>query len=288
MSFQITTAFVSQFKSNILLLSQQKGSRLRSTVRDDGDVVGEKVFFERVGATVANRRLERHGDTPLTNTAHTRRMGTMYDYEWADLIDKQDRLRMLIEPTSTYALNAGYALGRAIDDEIIAALGGSSYEGHDGTTVTALPNAQKISSSSTGLTIAKLIKAKEILGLANVDMDEQYTLVCQSKQITDMLNSTPVTSADYNTVKALVKGEVNTFMGFNFVVVNRLLTNASSERLVYVYAKSGVGVHVPADIMTRISERSDKSYSTQVYASMTVGAVRVEDAKVIEIACVES
>src|SRR5262245_46947829 len=140
MSQDITIAFVSQFKSNILLLSQQKGSKLRRAVRDDGEVVGEKVFFERVGATQATRRTERHANTPLMNTAHSRRMATLYDYEWADLIDRQDRLRMLISPDSTYATNASYALGRAIDDEIITALGGVSYNGHDGTSEVAFPS----------------------------------------------------------------------------------------------------------------------------------------------------
>jgi hypothetical protein len=287
MSFQITTAFVQQYKSNIIVLSQQKGSKLRSTVRDDGEVVGEKVFFERIGATVAVKRTQRHGDTPLANTAHSRRAATMYDYEWADLIDSQDKLRTLIEPTNTYAINGAYAIGRAFDDEIIAALGGNAYTGKDGTTVSALPAAQKIAAAATGLTLAKLIKAREMFGLSEVDED-MYTIALTSKQMTDLLNTTEVRSADYNAVKALVKGEVNTFMGFNFVKVNRLPVDGASARLVYAYAKSGVGLHVPQDIKTRIGERADKSYATQVYLCASVGATRIEDEKVIEIACVEA
>ncbi len=288
MSFQITTAFVQQFKSNIVLLSQQKGSKLRDTVRDDGEVVGEKVFFERIGATVAVRRTQRHGDTPLANTPHSRRMATMYDYEWADLIDSQDKLRTLIEPTSTYALNGSYAIGRAYDDEIIAALGGNAFTGKDGSTVVALPSAQKIAASASGLTLAKLIKAKEMGGLSEVDESEEWTIAITSKQLSDLLNTTQVTSADYNSVQALVKGSVDTFMGFRFKRVNRLPVDGSGNRLVYAYAKSGVGLHVPSDIKTRIGERADKSYATQVYLCATVGAVRIEDEKVIEIACVES
>src|SRR5688572_3084406 len=118
MSFEITTAFVAQYKGNILLLSQQRGSKLRDTVRDDGDVVGEKVFFDRIGATAAVRRTERHGDTPLVSTPHSRRMATLWDWEWADMIDRQDKVRTLIEPTNTYAINGAYAIGRAMDDEI--------------------------------------------------------------------------------------------------------------------------------------------------------------------------
>ena len=45
----------------------------------------------------------------------------MVDYEYADLIDNQDKIRTLIDPTSSYALAAAYAIGRAMDDEIISA-----------------------------------------------------------------------------------------------------------------------------------------------------------------------
>lgn len=286
MSFEITTAFVQQFKSNIILLSQQKGSKLRGTVRDDGDVVGEKVFFERVGATSAVRRTERHGDTPLVSTPHSRRMASLWDYEWADMIDSQDKLRMLIEPTSTYALNGSYAIGRAFDDDIVVALGGDAFGGKDGSTVIPLPAGQKVAAGGTGLTIDKLIDARQILGLNEVD-DEMFTIVVTQRQISNLLRTTEVTSADYAAVKALVKGDVNTFMGFNFVKMNRLPVNGAAARLIYAYAKSGVGLHVPSDIKTRIGERADKSYSTQVYLSATIGATRIEDEKVVEIACVE-
>jgi hypothetical protein len=288
MSYEIDTAFVQQFKRGIIVLSQQKGSKLRATVRDDGDVVGEKVFFDRIGATTAKKRTERHGDTPLMNTPHSRRMATLYDYEWADFIDRQDKIRTLNEPTNSYAINGGYAMGRSIDDEIIGALGGNAYGGKDGSTAIPLPAAQKIGASATGLTLAKLITAKEMLGLAEVDEEEAITIAITSKQLTNLLNESKIQSNEYNAVKALVDGKVNTYMGFNFIKCNRLPVDAASARLVYAYARSGVGLFVPQDIMTRIDERPDKSYLTQVYLCMTLGATRIEDEKVIEIACVES
>lgn len=286
MSFEITTAFVQQYKSNVIITAQQKGSKLRSFVRDDGEVVGEKVYFDRIGATVAQRRTERHGDTPQISTPHSRRAATMYDYEWADYVDSQDKLRMLSDMTSPYAVNGGYAIGRSFDDEIIAALGADAMTGKDGSVAVALPSSQKIAVAATGLTIAKLIKTKEILGLNEVD-DEQFFIALTAKQRTNLLNTTEVTSADYAAVKALVRGEVDTFMGFRFVLINRLPLDASGDRLLYAWAKSGVGLHVPQDMKTRIGERADKSYLTQVYLCATVGAVRIEDEKVVEIACDE-
>lgn len=286
MSFEITTAFVQQYKANVILLAQQKGSKLRDTVRDDGDVVGEKVYFDRIGATVAVKRTERHGDTPLANTPHSRRAATLFDYEWADLVDSQDKLRMLNDPTSIYAVNGGYAIGRSFDDEIITALGAAAMTGKDGTVSVPLPSGQKIAHGGAGLTLTKLITAKEILGLNEVD-DEEYTIVITSKQLTNLLNTTEIRNADFNSVKALVDGKVDTFMGFKFLKCNRLPVDATPSRLIYAYAKSGVGLHVPQDIKTRIGERADKSYSTQVYLCASVGAIRVEDEKVVEIACNE-
>ncbi len=77
-------------------------------------------------------------------------------------------------------------------------------------------------------------------------------------------------------------------MGFNFIRTERLDTNSSSNRLVLAFAKSGIGLAVGSDIQTRISERADKNYATQVFLSMTIGATRIEDEKVVEIECTES
>lgn len=120
MSTQVTTAFVQQFSSNVQLLSQQRGSLLRGAVSEES-VTGEKAFFDQVGAAAAIKRTSRHGDTPLVETPHSRRMVTMDSYEWADLIDDADKVRMLIDPTSTYAQAAAAAMGRAMDDAIIEA-----------------------------------------------------------------------------------------------------------------------------------------------------------------------
>ena len=42
------------------------------------------------------------------------------------------------------------------------------------------------------------------------------------------------------------------------------------------------------DVTARISERDDKSYSTQVYYCMSVGATRMEEEKVVQIPCHEA
>ena len=282
MSSQITTAFVQQYSNNVQMLSQQKGSLLRNSV-DAETIVGKHAFFEQVGSAVAQKRVSRHSDTPQIDTPHARRRVSMVDYEYADLIDKQDQVRTLIDPTSSYAQAAAFALGRAMDDEIITAISGTAFAGETGSTSVALPAAQKITESGTdGLTIAKLRSAKEKFDSASVDPSIPRYLVVGPKQISDLLGTTQVTSSDFNTIKALANGEINSFLGFNFITSNRL-SIASSKRLCLAFAMDGIKLALGQDIMTRIDERSDKGYATQVYVCMTMGATRLEEEKVVTI-----
>ena len=283
MSTQITTAFVEQYKSNVFHLAQQKGSRLRGAVKSE-TVTGTSHYFERIGATAAQVRTTRHSNTPQIDTPHSRRKVTLADYDWADLIDQEDKVRMLISPQSEYAKAGAYAMGRAMDDAIIAAASGNAFGGVAGATSIALPAGQKIAVGTTSLTVAKLIAAKEILDASDVDPDETKYLVCSAKEITALLGEDKVTSADYNSVKALVAGQVDTFMGFNFIRTERIAASGG-DNLALAFTQSAIGLALGKDISTRISERDDKNYATQVFLSMTIGATRVEDEKVVEIAC---
>jgi len=286
MSVQITTSFVNQFSSNVALLSQQRGSILRSAVSEES-VTGEKAFFDQVGASAAVKRTSRHGDTPLVETPHSRRQVTLDTYEWGDLIDDSDKVRMLIDPTSTYAQAAASAIGRSMDDAIISAATGTAYTGSSGATSTSLPAGQQIAAGSANLTIAKLIEAKKILDLNSVDPSIARHIVVSPDQIESLLGTTQVTSSDFNTVRALTTGEVDTFMGFKFHVSNRL-AKSSNDRTCFAWAESGIKLGVGKDTMARIDERADKSYSTQVFYCATFGATRMEEEMVVSIVCDES
>jgi hypothetical protein len=287
MSTQITTAFVSQFSANVQMLSQQMGSLLRNAV-DVETVNGEKAFFDQVGSAAAVLRTSRHADTPLIDTPHSRRMVTMSDYEYADLIDDQDKVRLLVDPTSTYSRAAAAAMGRAMDDVIISAALGTALTGKDGGTSTSFATStNQIAAGAAGLTLAKLIQAKEILDAGDVDPSIPRYIAVSPKQISNLLNNTTVTSSDYNTVKALAMGEINSFVGFNFIVTNRLGVDGSSARRVIAWAMDGLKLAVGREPTARIDERADKSYATQIYYAMTLGATRMEEKKVVEVLCTE-
>jgi hypothetical protein len=286
MSVNVTTSFVEQYSANVQMLSQQMGSVLRGAV-DVESIKGKNAFFEQIGSVTAQVRTSRHGATPQIDTPHSRRRLNTATYEWADLIDDADKIRMLIDPTSSYAKAAAAAMGRAMDDVIIAAALGTSYTGVSGGTSTALPSGQKIVHGSAGLTVAKLLSAKKILDENDVDPSIKRFCVVSPEQVEDLLNTTEVKSSDYNTVKALAQGDLNSFLGFTFLTSNRLTEDATPDRQVIAFAADGIKLGIGKDITAKISERDDKSYSTQVYYSMDLGATRMEEEKVVEIACEE-
>jgi hypothetical protein len=287
MSQEITTAFVEHYSRNVLELSQQKGSRLRAAVRVE-PVTGKNAYIDRVGAVAARKRSSRHADTPQLDTPHSRRRVSLVDYDWADLIDDTDKVRMLVDPASPYAQAGAWAMGRAMDDEIIAAFTGTAHAGVDGSSAVALPAGQMVAASAAGLTIAKLLAAKEILDGNDVDESISRFLALTSQQVTDLLNTTEVKSSDFNTVKALAQGEIDTFLGFRFIRTERLGLDGSGDRTVVAWAQDGVALALGKSPVARVDERADKNYATQVYYSMAIGATRLEEEKVVAVACVEA
>jgi hypothetical protein len=304
MSFTISTAQVQQFAANLRFLAQQKGSRVRGTHIED-TLEGERRYLEQLAPTAAQKRRARNADSPIMNSQHLRRSIASYDYEWGDLVDREDKARLLIDPESDYAINAGMALMRSWDDEFIAAAFGTAYTGHAGATAVTWPNGDNESTptapagtvvavndwtfgngaGNAGLTISKLISAKTALDAAEVDEDEERTILVGAKQMANLLATTEATSSDYNTVKALVDGTISNYMGFKFRRSQRLLLDGSGYTRVIAYAKSGVGMGITADIWAKTALRADKGFANYVYAAMSIGASRLEEARVVEIKC---
>jgi hypothetical protein len=284
MSSQITTAFVEQYSANIQMLSQQMGSLLRDAVRNES-VVGKDAYFDQIGKVTAVLKTSRHSDTPQIDTPHSRRRVSLADYEFADLIDQQDKVRLLIDPTSSYAKAAAYAMGRAMDDVIIAAALGTANTGVSGGTPVTFPAANIVAANlgGTGMNIEKLASAKQILDAGDVDPSIKRHIIVSPQEIADLLNTTTVTSSDFNTVKALVHGEIDSFMGFKFHVSNRLVDNGAANTQCIAFAEDGILLGIGKDVTARIDERADKSYATQVYYCQTIGATRMEEAKVVSV-----
>lgn len=311
MSVQITEAMVKQYSANVFHLSQQKESRLAPLLRKEKQV-SEAAFYDRIGSVTAQKKTSRHADTTYMDTPHSRRMITLDEYFYADLVDKEDKVKVIQNPESEYAKAASMALGRAMDSVIISAALGNAYSGKDGATPVALANANKVAAfdgtTTTGcrLTIKTLRAVKKLFNKNEV-AGEELVFVWGAEQEDDLLATTEATSSDYNTVKALVSGQIDSFMGFKFVRVELLPTTttsttynattgavgsgggtlASGARRCFAFAKSGMLMAMGQDMKTSIDVLPTKHFSTQVYASMQLGATRLEEVKVVEVLCKE-
>ena len=283
MSTQITTAFVQAFKSGIDHLVQQKGSRLRDAVRVESGITGKSAFFDQLGATTMTQRTTRHADTSYTDTPHARRMVTMADYDVADLIDDPDKVRLLTDPTNDYSQSFANAAGRNIDDVIIAAALGTSKTGETGSGSETWPvTGQQIAHGSEAITKAKVLAAKRILDANEVDDEDRY-FVAAAKDFEDLLALTEVASSDYNSVKALVRGEIDTWLGFKWIRSERISGAGTATHSCFAFQKRALLLAIGKDSTGRVDVMPDKRYSTQVFYSHTVGATRMEGAGIVEV-----
>lgn len=287
-SVDIPVAYVTQFSTNVHLLAEQRYSRLLPAVmREDGQ--GESGAIEITGGIDAPNEInERHGDTPLNSTPQTRRWWFMKDYDVADLIDKQDRVKMLIQLDSIYTMRHAGTMGRGMDDAIINALYATAVTGHTGSGTTAFPTStQQLASGSTGLTIDKLNRAKEILDHNEVDEFYPRFFAATSRQMRELLEDDKVTSQDFNTVKALVNGQIDTFLGFKFIRTERLIST-SSVRNCFAWAQPAIRFINGMAPNTTASPRPDKRYAQQIYTCGSWTALRTEDAMVVSVLCSEA
>lgn len=286
MSQTYTTAFIQQYQDNMMLLFQQGVSQFRGKVREQA-AKGTRTYFDFLGPTSMFARPGRHAPTQYVDSQHSRRYGNMSDWVWADLVDDVDTIRALIEPTSAYVQNAAMAGNRKIDELIVAAMDASANTGVDGSTPVAFPTStNQIVDGGTGMTVSKFRTLKLTMDTAEVDPGSRNFAISPTG-IQDLLEDPQVTSADFNTVQALVQGTLNTYMGFDIFQTNRLDV-AANIRKCWGWHTMSMGLLVGQNPMSRISEMPDLNYSTQVYFKLTMGAVRLIDEGVYQVDIDES
>lgn len=310
MSFQITESFVKEFSDNVVMLSQQRGTRLRPYVRQES-IKGKSKAFDRIGAVEMVQKTGRHSNTPQIDTPHSRRWCFLADWEWADLIDDLDKVRILNEPTSEYVMAAMWAAGRKMDDYILAAADATITTGEEADGSVSLPDTQKVcafdSNGLSDLNVDTLRYIKRKFDANEVDEQLERHIACTSNQIFAMLGEDRMTSSDYAQVKALSEGKIDTFMGFKFHRLERVLkqttalsgnaatgaVNSGSDSLlnarkVVAWAKPGIILGIGQDVKSDIGVRRDKSLATQAYISMAIGSTRMEEEQVVVAYCTEA
>jgi hypothetical protein len=295
----IPAHFVTEYATNWEHLAQQKLAKTRECVTVD-TVQGKEKKYNQMAPSEMDAVSVRAGDTRISDTDLPARWLRPYPLDKAFLFDEWDEtfLGAVVLPQSDSVQNHAMAYNRAVDRTVISAALNVAYTGEIGVDPTPLPAGQTIAvnfvetgtAANTGLTIGKLRQAKFLLDNADVDDEDPRYVAITAKSLQDLLRTTEMTSADYNTVRALVDGKVNTFLGFEFKrISNKILPidTVADVRTCVAWAKSGIKI-TDSGRQVHIDVRPDKSHALQIRTVAALGGTRMEEVKVVAILCDES
>lgn len=287
MAATINTAFISQFSDNLHHLVEQRGSKLRASVKVEM-AKGEKHFFDRLGSFEASEITSRLETTNLIDPAHSRRMASLIRYDASTYLDDIDKLKMLVDPTSDYAIKLARAHGRKLDDVILDAMLGTAATGAAGAGSQAFDTSnQQIAHGSAGFTVAKFNQALRILEANDVDVDDvKLYLAIGALAVEDLLADTTnqITSFDFQDGKVLSDGKLPSFRGVNIIRTQRIPdeTAATTYRGL-LYTEDTMKVAIASDIEVKTAERADLNFAQQISTYMMYGAVRMEETTVVDV-----
>jgi len=263
MATQISTAFIKQFEAEVHMAYQRMGSKLRNTVRQSNNVVGNQARFQKVGKGAASTK-SRHGQVNTMEVAHSTVDVTLADFYAADYVDTLDELKTNIDERQVLATSAAAALGRKMDQLIIDVLDGGS-------------NSANIAHGSAGLTLAKALTVYETFGEADVPDDGQRYFVVSPAGWADLLQLDQFSRAEYVGEADLPFAGGMTakkWLGFTFFTHSGL-TLASADRDCHAYHSSALGLATGSDVRTEINYVPEK-VSNLITSYFSAGAVEID------------
>ena len=277
MAVGISNAFVQLFDAEVKQ-AYQSSRALAGLTRERANVEGNQVKFPKIGKGTATVRVPQTDVTPL-NVTYSQVTATMSDYiaaEYSDIFSQQkvnfDERRELVQVV-------GNAIGRRMDQLVLDALNASA---------TSLTVATTVGGAGTNMNIEKLIEAKKLLDANNVP-SEGRCMIIHANNLAGMLGETEITSADFATVKALVSGEVDTFMGFKFVTLGDRDEGGlplPSTRTCFAFHKDAMGMGIGMNQKSEINYVPEKT-SFLVSSMFSAGAVAIDDEGIVKISCTE-
>lgn len=280
MAISLSNAFVTLFDAEVKQAYQAK-AMLVGAVRQRRGVEGSTVKFPKVGRGVATPRVGQTDVTPL-NVGFSTVTLTLSDWNAAEYSDIFSQAKVNFDERQELVQVVANAMGRRQDQLILDALAASS---------TSLTVSNDIGGSDTNLSVAKLREAKRLLDKQNVPMDGRQIIV-HANGLASLLSETAVTSSDFNTVKALVQGEINTFLGFKFHVLGDrseggLAIDGSNDRVCFAFHKDAIGYGEGIGMRTEINYIPEKT-SWLVNEVFSAGAIAIDDEGIVKITCRES
>jgi len=280
MSRTLNAAAIASFDAEVKHAYQDAGAKLRERVRLKSGVVGSTHRFPKLSAGIASRRTPQADVVPM-NLQHTNATLTLEDWNAAEYTDVFDEAKTNISERAELAGAIAKAISRREDQLILDALE---------ATATTLTVAASVGGAASDLNVTKLRRIGRLLGENGVGEDEEITYVGSHQGKESLLGETQVTSADYNSVRALVNGEVNSFLGMMFKwIATRAeggLDKTGNDRTSFAWARSAVGHAVGMDQRMEVNYIPTK---TSWLANMlfSAGSVEIDAGGVVEVTTTE-
>lgn len=290
MAITIPAAYIETFEANVRQLAQQSRSRLRMCV-SEVNKQSEKHNWDRLAASAARAKTSPRTESPAGGNGSgavgstdgltwTRRNTVIATYDTGEVVEPEDVVQMLIDPTNASTENLVMNMQRQVDDIIIAAATGDAADGAGGTV--AFPAGQIVQAGyASEISLDLILEVDEKFYENDVDPDEPRYFVIGPKQRRKLLQLIEVTSSDFQSRQALATGYLPDFLGFNWIVSNRLNAPAADQLDCFAFTKKALGLHVAGDIATRVAERADMSFAWQIYMMLQMAAVRTEDEHIV-------
>jgi len=280
MSISLSNAFVTLFDAEVKQAYQGK-AMLVGAVRQRRGVEGSTVKFPKVGKGVATARISQSDVTPL-NVGFSNVTCTLQDWNAAEYSDIFSQAKVNFDERSELVQVLGNAIGRRQDQLILDALTAATGTGTVGND---------IGGTDTNLNVAKLRDAKRQLDRANVPPEGRH-IILHASGLASLLSETAVTSSDFNTVKALVSGEINTFLGFTFHVMGDrteggLIIDGSLDRTCFAFHKDSIGYAEGIAPRTEVNYIPEKT-SFLVNSVFSAGAIAIDAEGIVKITARET
>lgn len=275
MAITIDSAFIEEYEDNVRHLAQQKETRVRPHVTEVSSG-GEAYNFERLGPTDAVEKTGRRVPTVYVDDDWTRRVAQPKTFTHTMTVEHEDKVQMLVNPDSNYAMNQAMAMNREMDSIVIEACSADALDG-DGALVP-IPASQIIGDGLSPISFDLITASQEQFMSDEIMPDYAKVMIVGPTQIRKLMQLTEQTSADYVQAQALQRyGIVPNWMGYTWIVSNLLEAPAVDELYCIAMTTMAIGLAVNQDTFTRIGEDPSHSYMWQVFSQFTMGAVRVED-----------
>ncbi len=277
MAVGISNAFVQLFDAEVKQ-AYQASRALAGLTRERNNVEGNQVKFPKIGKGTATVRVPQTDVTPL-NVTYSQVTASMSDYIAAEYSDIFSQQKVNFDERRELVAVVGAAIGRRMDQLVLDALNAS------GTSLTV---ATGIGGATTNLNIEKLIEAKKLLDANNVP-SEGRAMIIHANSLAGLLGETQVTSADFASVKALVQGEIDTFLGFKFVTIGDRDEGGlplPSTRTCFAFHRDAIGMGIGMNQKSEINYVPEKT-SFLVSSMFSAGAVAIDDEGIVKISCTE-